>query len=233
MKKILMGLILFVSLHTAQAIPTLYPQITEIEMKGDVEYEKIIIGNTGDQSVRYALKLIPFDEEYDLTPYVDFFPKVVEVRPGKQRVIKMSVKDLPKEFTDGEMRTTLMIEELRSKTSQVYKTMNVESEGTSATIGVNVDIGTTIYARKGNLIETVALNTIEEVEDGYLVTVSNTGNTSFQPKIELTEKDDTIHIETNKILRGGQDTFKVDSKYKGRLMVIKDSKGKEIIKENL
>lgn len=235
MRRILIIISTFCIMCVAYGIPQIYPTILELELDSSTVYSEITISNTSDESVKYELQVKKDTDDFDISPYVQFFPRVMEIKPSKQKKVRIALKGVPyNDLPDGELRALLEIKEIPSKLDNNYKSKEDSTEEFSTNVSVMFNIAMMIYARKGENIE--AVNIGNPVFDGENVDIelTNTGNVSFRPKASLKSGGTQVDINTSKVLRGGVQNlkFKIDDRSHNELILF-GSDGKELSRKIL
>lgn len=235
MKRILIIISTFCIMSVAYGIPQIYPTILELEIDKPTVYSEITISNTGDENVKYELGVKKDVDDFDLSPYVQFFPRVMEIKPSKQKKVRIALKGIPyKELPDGELRALLEIKEINSKLGNKYKSKEESTEDFSTNVNVIFNVAMMIYARKGESIEAINIGDPLFEEGKASIEVTNTGNVSFKPKALLESGGSQVDINMSKVLRGGVQNlkFKIDDSSYNELVLF-GSDGKELSRKIL
>lgn len=235
MRRILTIICTFCIMSVAYGIPQIYPTILELELDGSTVYSEITISNTGEESVKYELEVQRDTDDFDLSPYIQFFPRVMEIKPSKQKKVRIALKGVPYEkLPDGELRALLEIKEINSKLGNKYKSKEESKEEFSTNVNVLFNVAMMIYARKGECIEAVNIGDPAFEEGAVGIEVVNTGNVSFRPKALLERGGSQVDINMSKVLRGGVQNlkFKIDDSSHNELVLF-GSDGKELSRKTL
>lgn len=233
MKKILVISILVLNSFLSFAVPQIYPSILEINLNKDLIYDEITISNTDETLKKYKIEVVKENNEYDLSPYIEFFPKVMEIEPDRQKRIRIAIKNYPyKNAEDGEVRALLKISEIESDIKKKYKKRDKENKEFTTNIDILFNVAMMIYGRKGEIIEKVSLK--KNIKNNEInLSIRNEGNISFIPKIMIISNSKKEEVVIPKLLRGGERNVKLDlNKYRKDMKVIAyDSKGKKILEK--
>lgn len=191
LKKILIY-IMILNLYTAAlAVPPIYPVTMEMKLDRGRAQSKFTIFNTGKEKKRYKISIRQVDnlgEASLFSEYLRVFPKYAEIDPGNKQVVRVLVKDFPKEeVIDGEYRASISIEELDSGLEKKYQRKN-KSEGLSTVINFKYKVNMAVYGYLGDLKHSIKIEEIS-LDSGVLYgTVANTGNYSYPLKYQLLNK---------------------------------------------
>lgn len=142
----------------AKANISISPMIVETEAKRGQAQGRITVSNPDSQDFRARVYTSPFtyDKETgfktlsespkDLTPYLQFSPRELQVGAARKRNIRFIVR-FPPSLPDGEYRTMIFTENLQKGT--ITET-NTE---TNVTLQTNIipRIGVALYVRKGDV----------------------------------------------------------------------------------
>lgn len=208
MRKLITLLSLILMATAILAIPQVYPNIVESELRDGPVYEEIRITNMGTTYKKYELSIEKDSERYDLSNYIDFFPRVMDIPPKTQKSVRIVIRDLPYDhLEDGELRALLKINEIDSNLSSLYKSRG-EKDEFGARVEMKFSVAMMIYGRKGEMIPKIDLS---RKEGGSKVTIRNSGNHSFKPRAVYRRDGNEIDIEIPKILRGGERNIELES----------------------
>ncbi|MGB5971442.1 MAG: hypothetical protein WBG70_24270, partial [Spirulinaceae cyanobacterium] len=148
----------------------------------------ITINNTSDQPFRARVYAEPFtysrDDGFqvlettpsDLTPYLQFSPRELNVEPGQARKVRIITR-FPPSLPTGEYRAVIFTENLRE---------TIDDSGNNVTIETR--IGTTIYVRQGNVspqLEAVAASWDKEQQQLQIL-INNSGDASARTGVNWT-----------------------------------------------
>ncbi|MEA5420469.1 hypothetical protein VB712_14650 [Spirulina sp. CCNP1310] len=153
---ILASLLLFG--NTAKANVGISPMVIETELNRGQAQGTITIRNTGENDFRARVYTSPFtyDPETgiqflessanDLTPYLQFSPRELQVPGSNERRIRFIAR-IPPSAPDGEYRAMIFTENLEATFQETE-----QSQG-DVTIGTTIipRIGVAVYVRKGNI----------------------------------------------------------------------------------
>lgn len=182
--------------NAAQAQIGLSPLVLEAEAARGRSQGTLTVSNTSEAAVRVRMYAEPFTYEQDtgfttlasdpsdLSPYLQFSPRELEIAPGEVRRVRM-ISLFPPSLAAREYRAAIFAEPLTlatddSATGLVFRTR----------------IGATVYVRQGELAPVLtALSAKLELEPQQIqLLVENTGTASARPEIDwrLTQGDNTI-----------------------------------------
>lgn len=235
MRRILLIISIFCMMSLAYGIPQIYPSILELELDRSTIYSEITISNTGEENVKYELGVLKDTDDFDLSPYIQFFPRVMEIKPAKQKKVRIALRGIPyNELPDGELRALLEIKEINSKLSDKYKSKEKSEEKFSTDVKVLFNVAMMIYARKGEKVEAINIGEPSFEEGEISLEIINTGNVSFKPKALVKSNGSPVDINMSKILRGGVQNLKleVDASAHHELILF-GSDGKELSRKKL
>ena len=142
----------------AKANISISPMVVETEAKRGQAQGRITVSNRDSQDFRARVYTSPFtyDKETgfktlsespkDLTPYLQFSPRELQVEASRKRNIRFIVR-FPPSLPDGEYRTMIFTENLQRGT------ITETDSKTNVTLQTNIipRIGVALYVRKGNV----------------------------------------------------------------------------------
>ncbi len=184
----------------AKAQINVSPMIIETQENRGQSQGVINIINNGNEPFRARIYTQPFTYERDtgfktvesipndLSPYLQFSPREVDIKPGESRRIRLLSRLAPN-LPDGEYRTVVFTEELKE----------LPPGGKNNQILIKTRIGVTMYVRKGNLspkLEVVSAS-LEQKNSQVQILVRNTGKATSNPKISWTLKQGKKVIKTH------------------------------------
>ncbi|MDY7013432.1 MAG: P pilus assembly protein, chaperone PapD, partial [Cyanobacteriota bacterium] len=135
----------------ARAQVSLSPLIVETQAERGQAQSAINISNSTDQPFRVRIYAEPFtysredgfqtltSDPSDLTPYLQFSPRELNVQPGETRKVRLIAR-FPPSLTTGEYRAVIFAENLQEAR---------DSGGNS--VAIITRIGTTVYVRQGDV----------------------------------------------------------------------------------
>lgn len=180
----------------AQAQIGLSPLVIETEAARGRSQGTIAVSNTSEDSIRVRMYAEPFTYEQengfttldndpsDLSPYLQFSPRELEIAPGEVRRVRM-ISLFPPSLAEREYRAAIFAEPLALAT-------NDNATG----LVFRTRIGATVYVRQGELAPSLAALSAElEPEPRQIqLLVENSGTASARPEIDwqLTQGDNTI-----------------------------------------
>jgi P pilus assembly chaperone PapD len=166
---------------TAQAQVQISPMLIEIQANRGQADGVIEITNTSNKAFRARVYVQPFtysdkgfetlpSSSNDLTPYLQFSPRELNVPANTNRRIRFIARLAPN-LPDGEYRAVVFTENLEETkvTNQQGNTFNIKTR-----------IGTTVYVRKGNVSPKLGVDSasFNNKERQIQVLVSNSGKSS-------------------------------------------------------
>lgn len=178
------------------------PLVIEVEAKRGQAQGVINVGNNTTEPFRARVYAEPFTysrddgfqtlkkgEQSDLTPYLQFSPRELNVPANLERRIRFIVR-LPPSLPSGEYRAVVFTENLKEI---------VNERGNS--VGVATRIGVTIYVRHGDLSPTLAVKDASwnSQQRQIQMLVSNTGSASARPAVNWTLKRGETVVKTGKL----------------------------------
>ena len=142
----------------AKANISISPMVVETEAKRGQAQGRITVSNRDSQDFRARVYTSPFtyDKETgfktlsespkDLTPYLQFSPRELQVGASRKRNIRFIVR-FPPNLPDGEYRTMIFTENLQKGT------ITETNSETNVTLQTNIipRIGVALYVRKGDV----------------------------------------------------------------------------------
>lgn len=175
------------------------PLVIEVETKRGQAQGVINVGNETNEPFRARVYAEPFTysrdqgfqtlgkgEKTDLTPYLQFSPRELNVPAGIERRIRFIVR-LPPSLPLGEYRAVVFTENLKETINQ---------SGTR--IGLSTRIGVTIYVRNGDLSPTLSVENASwnSEKKQIQMLVNNIGDASARPQVNwiLKQKETVIKM---------------------------------------
>lgn len=144
--------------NTAKANISISPMVVETEARRGQAQGRVTVYNSDSQNFRARVYTSPFtyDREtgfkalssspQDLTPYLQFSPRELQVGASRKRNIRFVVR-FPPSLPDGEYRTMIFTENLQRGTVTETDTANNVTFQTS----IIPRIGVALYVRKGDV----------------------------------------------------------------------------------
>ena len=197
--------------NTAKADITISPLVIETAAKQGQAQGNITVTNGDTKSFRSRVYTEPFTYDletgfklldsspFDLTPYLQFSPRELEVPGTDNRRIRF-VARFPPSLPDGEYRTMLFTENLEA----TFQEEQNSSKGAIFRTAIVPRIGVAVYIRKGNISHNLtAVNARFDSKSQQLqLLVKNSGKASV-----ITQGEWTIKKENKQIYNGrGIDT---------------------------
>ena len=197
--------------NTAKADITISPLVIETAAKQGQAQGNITVTNGDTKSFRSRVYTEPFTYDletvfklldsspFDLTPYLQFSPRELEVLGTDNRRIRFIAR-FPPSLPDGEYRTMLFTENLEA----TFQEEQNSSKGAIFRTAIVPRIGVAVYVRKGNISHNLtAVNARFDSKSQQLqLLVKNSGKASV-----ITQGEWTIKKENKQIYNGrGIDT---------------------------
>lgn len=197
--------------NTAKADIAISPLVIETAAKQGQAQGNITVTNGDTKSFRARVYTEPFTYDletgfklldsspFDLTPYLQFSPRELEVPGTDNRRIRF-VARFPPSLPDGEYRTMLFTENLEA----TFQEEQNSSKGAIFRTAIVPRIGVAVYVRKGNISHNLtAVNARFDSKSQQLqLLVKNSGKASV-----ITQGEWTIKKEDKQIYNGrGIDT---------------------------
>ena len=186
----------------ASAQVSISPLVIEVQARRGQAQGAIDVGNNTNEPFRARVYAEPFTysrdggfqtlekgEQSDLTPYLQFSPRELNVPAGVDRRIRFIVR-LPPSLPVGEYRAVVFTENLKQ---------SVNERGNP--VGLVTRIGVTIYVRNGDLSPTLAVKNASwnSQQQQIQMLVSNTGGASVRPKVNWTLKRGETVVKTGNL----------------------------------
>jgi len=194
-------------IDTVRAQVSLSPLVLELKAdRGQAEGFFNVVNNS-DQPFRARVYTAPFtfDKERgfttlpssptDLTPYLQFSPRELEIAPGVTRRVRFNVL-FPPSIEDGEYRTVIFTEPLKEVTQ-------TEKNGTS--VQIKTRIGVTVFVRKGDVSPSITVESAHwnEAQKQIQLLIHNTGKASTYVSGDWTLKQGDKVVQTGEIRHNG------------------------------
>jgi hypothetical protein len=171
----------------AKANISISPMVVETEAKRGQAQGRITVSNPDSQDFRARVYTSPFtyDKETgfktlsksptDLTPYLQFSPRELQVGASRKRNIRFIVR-FPPSLPDGEYRTMIFTENLQRGT------ITETNPETNVTLQTNIipRIGVALYVRKGDVSPNLNFSSarVNQKNNQIQLLVSNKGKAS-------------------------------------------------------
>lgn len=178
------------------------PLVIEVDAQRGQAQGVINVGNATNEAFRARVYAEPFTysrdqgfqtlgkgEKTDLTPYLQFSPRELNVPAGIERRIRFIVR-LPPSLPLGEYRAVVFTENLKESINQ---------SGTR--IGLATRIGVTIYVRNGNLSPSLSVENASwnSEKKQIQMLVNNTGDASARPQVKWKLQQQGTVIKTGNL----------------------------------
>ena len=186
----------------ASAQVSISPLVIEVQARRGQAQGVIDVGNNTNEPFRARLYAEPFTysrdngfqtlekgEHSDLTPYLQFSPRELNVPAGVNRRIRFIVR-LPPSQPLGEYRAVVFTENLQQ---------SVNERGNS--VGLVTRIGVTIYVRNGDLSPTLSVENASwnSQQRQIQMLVKNTGGASTRSQVNWTLKRGETVVKTGNL----------------------------------
>lgn len=169
-KKIMMFLIVGSTVFALKVSPP----VMEDTFEGREIFREITVTNDTSSVKRYEVGIEKpedtTDDSYYLGDTMKVFPRVVSIKPGESKKVRVLIEDSP-EYTDGEYRAYVTLEEMQGP----------QSEG----VNFQMNMRSSVYAIKGELRES------GKIEGERIV---NTGNSSLRLLAKSGEEVSNVFI---------------------------------------
>lgn len=189
-------LLLFVGNGMAAARFAVSPGVLKFDLT-NVKTQTFIVMNTGKERVRLIVKPIYFelnsrflaagdplpgneDKQDDLTPYLVVSPRVVSLKPGQKRTIRVSVNPISNPLP-GDYRAHLLVKTLK----QDQKKDSDANQGISIQLGVDMETALAVYARNGEGEIPLEATCAKTAEGKLELAISNKSPWRFSGWMEL------------------------------------------------
>lgn len=182
--------------NAAQAQIGLSPLVIETEAARGRSQGTLTVSNTSENPVRVRMYAEPFTYEQDagfttlasdssdLSPYLQFSPRELEIGPGEVRRVRM-ISLFPPSLTEQEYRAAIFAEPL-----------TLTTDDNAGGLVFRTRIGATVYVRQGELTPSLAVLSaqLEPEPQQIQLLVENSGTASARPEIDwrLIQGDKTI-----------------------------------------
>lgn len=182
-------LIVLFSLPTTAQV-SLSPLMVVMDLQNGQGQQLITVRNRTDNAYRARIYTEPFtytsnglqslsSSDMDLTPYLVFSPREVQLQPKTERTVRLVAK-VPREIQNKELRAVLYVQDLRE--------VALTSPDAIAQAAISSRIGMPIYARIGNVAPSLTVVGAQYQPDQKRVAirVKNTGLGSTRAWINWT-----------------------------------------------
>jgi P pilus assembly chaperone PapD len=196
----LSSLLLFSGKASAQM--SISPLVIEAKADRGQAQGMITITNTGNTLSRvrvYAepftysrdagFQTLPVNSPHNLTPYLQFSPRELTIKPGESRRVRL-ISRLAPNLAEGEYRAVVFNETLNE---------SKDSAGNNVTLATR--IGVTYYVRKGNLSAKLAVNnaSFNSQQKQIQLLVRNTGKATVRPGVNWSLRRGRTVVKTGKL----------------------------------
>jgi hypothetical protein len=208
----------------ARADISIAPMVIEVGAKRGQTQGTIKVSNFGQKGFRARVYTSPFTYDKtkgfqilssspnDLTPYIQFSPRELQVNGDSNRNIRFVVR-FPPSLPDGEYRTMIFTENLEATKVTEQDNKN------SVTITTNIvpRIGVAVYVRKGNVLPKLVAEsaTFDAASNKIKLLVRNTGSASavLSGNWSLKKENQTIRsgdVNSTTVVALGEREFFID-----------------------
>lgn len=169
--------------------------------------------NNGSETFRARVYTSPFtynengiqileSSDQDLTPFLTFSPRELEIKPGETRRVRLVARFLPS-TEKGEYRTIIFTESLEA--------VGMGDSNTSQ-VGIVPRIGVTVYVRNGEDVKAnlaVEKTTYDAERKQIILQVENSGDATARPRItwNLTNSQEEVakgNNDATTVIAGGK-----------------------------
>ncbi|MEB3178961.1 MAG: P pilus assembly protein, chaperone PapD [Nostocaceae cyanobacterium] len=186
----------------AQAQVQVSPMLIELQANRGQSDGVIEIANRGNKAFRARVYVQPFtysdkgfetlpSSSNDLTPYLQFSPRELNVPANTNRRIRFIARLAPN-LPDGEYRAVVFTENLEEQkvTNQQGNTFNIKTR-----------IGTTVYVRKGNVSPKLGVDNASFNNQARQVQllIRNAGQASARPSVNWQMKQGERVVQTGTV----------------------------------
>jgi hypothetical protein len=200
------------------------PMVVEVGAKRGQTQGTIKVSNSSKREFRARVYTSPFTYDKtkgfqilssspnDLTPYIQFSPRELQVNGASDRNIRFVVR-FPPSLPDGEYRAMIFTENL--ETTKVIEQDNKNS----VTLSTNIipRIGVAVYVRKGNVLPKLVAEsaTFDAASNKIKLLVRNTGNASavLSGNWSLKKENQTVragNVNSTTVIALGEREFFID-----------------------
>ncbi|MEA5468353.1 hypothetical protein [Spirulina sp. 06S082] len=175
------------------------PNILEIEAKRGQSQGYFTISNPGETPFRARISAIPFTYDrangfqglpeshpQDLTPYLQFTPRELEVQPGTSRRVRL-IGRLAPSLPEGEYRSALIVENLQPV---------ITTDGRGNQVQIVQQTAIVVFVRKGDFQPNLTVEQAIWDAEARNITllVQNRGGASTRPEIQwrLVQENTTV-----------------------------------------
>lgn len=143
---------LFLSLKT-WAYVNITPLTFDKRIDGEGGYKEYTLSNSSKNITKYRIYIEKNNEKYDMSDWVEFFPKTLTLKPGESKKIKVLIT-APNDSREGEYTTNLCIKEvevpLKNKELNILTNLKIELAGYVGDLKPKIEI-TNIYREDKSL----------------------------------------------------------------------------------
>lgn len=223
-KKLLIFLILGLkSFAYMQVAPIIFDK--RIDQGGAIQ--EFYITNPTNQEVGYRIYKEKSDTGLDMTPYMEFYPKSLKLKPGQSEKVRVYI-EAPKDSTEGEYTTIMGIKEINIP--------SVKKSGNGNVI-IYTDLKLELAGYVGNLKPNLEIKDLKLKNNELTFKISNIGE--IRTKVEAYLIDDlkeAKYLDTFRLLKNKESNFnqKLNLKnLKNPRLVINDMDGNKILEKEI
>ncbi|MEI6093027.1 MAG: hypothetical protein WCQ47_05010 [bacterium] len=204
------SLIFFPIMLFAEGNYVISPPITDVSIDRPQNISFLVV-NKGEEQLKMSISLMyfPVDSKFmpkakaidpettkndDLSQYIDFNPKVLSIKPGQQKTVRVSVHP-SQGLADGEYRAHLNFKVLdMEKTNNTKNVTNTTKSNALMNITFKKEIAAVIYGSKGTGYAKLSTK-CSTLKDGKVkVTVTNSGKWRFKGRYMIVNNEDLTDI---------------------------------------
>ena len=209
-----------------------YMQVAPIVFDKRIDKEgatqEFYITNPTNQEVGYRIYKEKSDNGLDMTPYMEFYPKSLKLKPGQSEKVRVYV-EAQKEAPKGEYTTVLGIKEINIP--------NVKKSG-SGNVVIYTDLKLELAGYVGNLKPNLEIKDSKLKNNELSFKISNTGDirTKVEVYLESSSLKEAKYLDSFRLLKGYENSFnqKLDiANLKNPKLVVMDMEGNKLLEKEI
>lgn len=223
-KLIIFFILTFKTFAYMQVAPIIFDK--RIDKEGATQ--EFYITNPTAKEVGYRLYKEKSDNELDMTPYMQFYPKSLKLKPGQSEKVRVYI-EAPKEAKQGEYTAIMGIKEINIP--------GIEKKGNGSVI-IYTDLKLELAGYVGDLKPKLQIDDLKLKNNELTFKISNTGE--IRTKVEAYLEGDNLkeakYLDSFRLLKGYKNTFnqKLDiNNLKNPRLVITDMEGIKILEKGI
>jgi hypothetical protein len=225
LKKLIIFFILtFKTFAYMQVAPVIFDK--RIDKEGAAQ--EFYITNPTAKEVGYRLYKEKSDNGLDMTPYMEFYPKSLKLKPGQSEKVRVYI-EAPKEAKQGEYTAIMGIKEINIP--------GIEKKGNGSVI-IYTDLKLELAGYVGDLKPKLQIDDLELKNNELSFKISNIGEirTKVEAYLESDNLKEAKYLDSFRLLKGYKNTFNqkldIDNLRNPRL-VITDMEGIKILEKGI